>query len=59
MMTPSAASETVSSPPCTGYIQSQKPLGEGGRGGGGGDRSKREEGLKSKIRRSKIEGTQI
>ena len=24
--TPSAASETVSSPPCTGYIQSQNPL---------------------------------
>ena len=28
MMTPRAASETVSSPPWTGYIQSQKPLHE-------------------------------
>ena len=26
MMTPSAASDTVSSPPCSGYIHSQKPL---------------------------------
>ena len=41
MMTPSAASDTVSSPPCSGYIHSQKPLmvcvwSEGGVGGGGG-----------------------
>ena len=39
MMTPSAASDTVSSPPCSGYIHSQKPLmvcmwSKGGVGGG-------------------------
>ena len=33
IITPRAASDTVSSPPCAGYIQSQKPLhGEEGDG---------------------------